>query len=251
MNVWFSYSLNVSIFMLVNYLMYSLLIADVRQPRFNRVLLWAIASLSFILPFAPSIPMIETVQVGAGTIEMERLGKAETVGGMETIDIMGILSAIYAIGFVVLLVYSLGVLLRLVATIHKGRRVQVGNVVIVWPEKKTAPFSWLNYIVLDRNDSPDEQEIIVEHERAHIRHGHSIDLAVATVVCIMLWYNPAVWLWRRQLAMVHEYEADKDVVESGVDSRQYQMLLIKKAVGSRLQSLANNLTHSKLKKESP
>ncbi len=73
-------------------------------------------------------------------------------------------------------------------------------------------------------------------------------MAVAALLCVFLWYNPVVWLWRRQLALAHEYEADSDVVDAGVDIKSYQILLIKKAVGTRLQSLANNLTHSKLKK---
>ena len=47
---------------------------------------------------------------------------------------------------------------------------------------------------------------------------------------------------------IHEFEADETVIKEGVDAKQYQLLLIKKAVGTRLYSMANSFNHSKLKK---
>ena len=61
------------------------------------------------------------------------------------------------------------------------------------------------------------------------------------------WFNPAMWLLRRELRAIHEYEADEAVLDSGVDARSYQMLLIKKAAGGRWYSIANSFNHSKLK----
>ena len=90
--------------------------------------------------------------------------------------------------------------------------------------------------------------MIIAHERAHIAGAHWLDLIVAQVVAIAMWYNPAAWLMREELKTVHEYLADDSVLATGVDARQYQLLLIKKAVGTRFQSLANSLNHSKLKK---
>ncbi len=63
-----------------------------------------------------------------------------------------------------------------------------------------------------------------------------------------MWYNPVAWLMREALKSVHEYQADEAVMTSGADLREYQMLLVKKAVGARFPSLANSLNHSKLKK---
>ncbi len=59
--------------------------------------------------------------------------------------------------------------------------------------------------------------------------------------------HPAMWLLRRELRAIHEYEADEAVLDSGVDARSYQMLLIKKAAGGRWYSIANSFNHSKLK----
>ena len=56
-----------------------------------------------------------------------------------------------------------------------------------------------------------------------------------------------MWLLRRELRAIHEYEADEAVLRSGVDAREYQMLLIRKAAGRRWCSVANSFNHSKLK----
>jgi beta-lactamase regulating signal transducer with metallopeptidase domain len=62
------------------------------------------------------------------------------------------------------------------------------------------------------------------------------------------WFNPAAWLLRQELQNIHEYEADDTVLSQGINAKEYQLLIIKKAVGARLYSLANSLNHSSLKK---
>ena len=74
-------------------------------------------------------------------------------------------------------------------------------------------------------------------------------IEIPASVCIFFqWFNPASWLLKQELQNIHEYEADESVIREGVNARQYQLLLIKKAVGTRLYSMANSFNHSKLKK---
>lgn len=61
------------------------------------------------------------------------------------------------------------------------------------------------------------------------------------------WFNPMTWVLWQELRDLHEYEADEGVISSGVNMVQYQLLLVKKAVGTRLYSMANGFDHSKLK----
>ncbi|MBO5768473.1 MAG: TonB family protein, partial [Bacteroidales bacterium] len=89
--------------------------------------------------------------------------------------------------------------------------------------------------------------VIITHERAHIRLAHSIDNLLMLPVLLLQWFNPAVWLLMRDLREIHEFEADESVLASGVNAKDYQLLLIKKAVGKRYYSIANSLNHSKLK----
>ena len=97
-------------------------------------------------------------------------------------------------------------------------------------------------------DLQEDNRAIVEHEQAHIRLRHSWDLLLAQACIVVQWFNPAAWLVKQELQNIHEYEADEAVLASGVNAKEYQLLLIKKAVGSRLYSLANSLNHSSLKK---
>lgn len=111
-----------------------------------------------------------------------------------------------------------------------------------------APFSWGRYIVLSQKDYSSSGRNIVLHETMHLQCRHWIDLILAEVVAILLWYNPVGWLMRNELQTIHEYEADEAVLSSGINAREYQILLIKKAVGSRFPSIANSLDHSNLSK---
>ena len=107
-------------------------------------------------------------------------------------------------------------------------------------------FSWGKHIVIGRKDL-EENPAILTHEKMHVRCGHSIDLMAYAVVTVMHWFNPLVWIARTELKMLHEYEADDLTINKGIDATQYQLLLVKKAVGAKRFQLANGFNHSKLK----
>ena len=62
------------------------------------------------------------------------------------------------------------------------------------------------------------------------------------------WFNPAMWLFRKELKAIHEFEADESVLKTEIDAKKYQLLLIQKTVGTRLYSMVNSFDHSSLKK---
>lgn len=113
-----------------------------------------------------------------------------------------------------------------------------------------SPFSILDYIVVSQKDMEENGKAILTHELAHIQKRHSLDLIIADIFILLQWFNPGAWLIKRELRYIHEYEADKSVLEHGIDAKRYQLLLIEKAVGSqRFNSMANSfINHSKLKK---
>jgi TonB family protein len=132
--------------------------------------------------------------------------------------------------------------------IRRGERQTLPDgTVLVITDDEQAPFSWVKYIIINRKDHDENLQEILTHEQAHIRCRHSIDVLVCDVLCCLQWFNPAMWLLRRELCAVHEYEADKTVLDSGINAKQYQILLIKKAAGGKWYSIANSFNHSKLK----
>ncbi|GAA6402971.1 hypothetical protein K020075H21_23100 [Bacteroides ovatus] len=122
------------------------------------------------------------------------------------------------------------------------------GVTLVVHNQEIAPFSWMKYIVISRKDLEENGREILIHEMAHIHHRHSVDLLVADICIFFQWFNPGAWLLKQELQNIHEYEADETVINEGVNAKEYQLLLIKKAVGTRLYSMANSFNHSKLKK---
>ena len=118
---------------------------------------------------------------------------------------------------------------------------------LVRMDENVAPISWCRNIVISERDLRENGAAILAHERAHVRLHHSLDLLLVDLAGAVQWFNPAMWLLRRDLRAIHEYEADAAVIASGVDARSYQLLLIRKAVGGRWYSVANSFNHSKLK----
>ena len=113
-------------------------------------------------------------------------------------------------------------------------------------EEDIPSFSWGRHIVIGRKDLK-ENPAILTHERMHVRCGHSFDLMAYTIVTTLQWFNPIAWIARTELKMLHEYEADELTINKGIDAAQYQLLLVKKAVGAKRFQLANGFNHSKLK----
>ena len=117
---------------------------------------------------------------------------------------------------------------------------------VILPDK-TPSFSWRNYIVISEEDYHNYPQVLV-HERMHYLCRHSYDILFMTFVHALHWFNPMVWLIRTELKQLHEFEADQGVIHQGIDATQYQLLLVKKAIGPKLYTIANGFNHTKLKK---
>ena len=148
--------------------------------------------------------------------------------------------------FVLRHLWSLG---RMVRLLRASRRETLkGGITLFVHREKAAPFSWMNMIAVSEEDLEENRNAILTHERAHIKNCHSWDLLLAEVCIFFQWFNPAAWLLKQELQTIHEYEADEWVINNGIDAKTYQLLIIKKAVGARLYSIANSFNHSSLKK---
>ena len=140
-------------------------------------------------------------------------------------------------------------LLSLRRLIRSGREVcRDGGVKVVVVKGEVAPFSWFGNVIINEKDYADGSREILMHERAHIAGRHSVDVLLCDLLIIFQWYNPAAWLIKTELKNLHEFEADSAVLAGGVNAAEYQMLLIRKAVGDKLFAMANNLNQSSLKK---
>lgn len=246
------YSLKVSVFLIAFYLMFKSLMSRETLHRANRYLILGSIGLSFLLPLwhitlnaAPG-HAVTAAELSQSVVWLEEV----IVGGgaSHSLDwrVLAVVAFYAGIGvcFLRMIVSIIGVL----RVIRRGERQTLPDgTVLVITDDEQAPFSWVKYIIINRKDHDENLQEILTHERAHIRCRHSIDVLVCDVFCCLQWFNPAMWLLRRELCAVHEYEADKAVLDSGINAKQYQILLIKKAAGGKWYSIANSFNHSKLK----
>ena len=264
MGIFFVYILKSSVCLVVFYLFYRLLLSRETFHRFNRVALLSILLLSCLLPLV-EVTVEEQTEVHQTMMTLEQwLMLADMMNTADATDLQVEEVTVTWIQ-VALLVYLAGILLfalrngysllKLGGLLKSGRKENLSKyidegekVTLIVHDRDIAPFSWMKYIVISEKDLDENGREILIHELAHIQNRHSWDLLVADICIFFQWFNPASWLLKQELQNIHEYEADETVIEKGVDAKQYQLLLIKKAVGTRLYSMANSFNHSKLKK---
>ena len=249
---------------------FALLLSRETFHRFNRLALLCVMVASLVLPAIqldlekPSylcyeeipVPQIEIVasptQYVVQDIEtpLPALSATEEKTPLPTfrIDMMQVVQSLYLIGLLVSLITLFLQLFRLWGEIRSGLRTkdEFGNTIVI-RGGDFAPYSFLHYIIISASDYEHLRRPILTHEQAHIRLRHTYDLLLLEAVKAIQWFNPFVYLLGRDLKTVHEYEADNAVLNFGIDAKTYQLLLVTKAVGSRLQTVCNNLSHHSLK----
>ena len=110
---------------------------------------------------------------------------------------------------------------------------------------ETAPYSWMKNIVISQEDYEKFGKEIILHEEGHIRHRHSWDMLLISAAESLQWFNPFVHMLATDLKDIHEFQADAYVLQRENNSKKYQMLIIRKAVGHASYTLANSFNHSK------
>ena len=252
MGPFFAYTLYSGIFLLAFYLLYRLFVSGEKQIALNRAILLGCYAVAFAAwPIFNSnwdkTSSDMTMVFPTGELNVPSMILANGIEEERSI-LPDIILWIYLIGASVVLLKTFYSVARLMLHISKGEFLRKdGYTLVVMPDKTTAPFSFGSLIVMNAYDYETVCEAVTAHELAHIRCRHYLDLLLAQMVCVMLWYDPAAWLMRDELKLIHEYQADAAVIDGGVDPKEYQMLLIRKTVGNRFHILANNLNHSKLK----
>ncbi len=245
------YALKTGACLAVFYLFFKLMLSRETFHRFNRAVILGVLLLSFVLPWCEltiyrEVPMPETPGPTPEAFLSAFEEPADAVAA--PFPWKRIIGFLYAAGVAGMLVAMLVSVVRVWRIVRSGRRTTLPDGrVLVLTKQPTAPFSWWRYIVLSEADYAESGSIILLHETAHLRMHHSWDLLLTDLAGCLQWFNPAMWLLRRDLRAIHEYEADEAVLDSGIDARQYQILLIKKAAGGRWLSVANSFNHSKLK----
>lgn len=174
-------------------------------------------------------------------------GEAMTLRSETSFGWVHLLAALYAAGAVLTQVSFLLSYRRMRQLLRRCPVRECGGCRLVIGPRGQQSFSWGRTVVLSQEDYEQNRETVLLHERMHLHYCHTADLLWMELLIVLHWFNPAAWLLMRELREVHEFEADRGVLSHGIDATQYQLLLVKKSVGTRLYSMASGFGHSKLK----
>ena len=248
-----SYDLKVAVLIAAFYFCYRLLMERDTLHRLNRVVLLVTLVLSLVLPLCVvtfhETQWIEPLPVDdQAEPDVAELGQALPVVPARQWWQLA-LTVVVVGGMVLRLAYLLRSYAMLRRMLRSGEEHRLDDGVrLVVVDQPVAPFSWMNTIVVNRQDYAERNALLLIHERSHIRLHHSRDVVFVELLTVLQWFNPVVWLLSRDLRTVHEYEADEAVLSQGADTAQYITLLMHKAMGVQACVLANGINTSETKK---
>ena len=240
-----AYTIKSAILLSILFAIYMLTIGRQKDASIRRIALLCICIASIFLPlfynwgfrnepiqhivvFTPAAP---TMISGPIPISMpERIITAIIVSGIFIGVIFSIIGLTRILRLRTRTVYNRG---------HKFRIIEEGH---------SSPFCFCGIIYLSEDDLDGLPEMILAHESSHISHLHFIDLFIVRILHILQWWNPLAWLFVREMQQVHEYQADNDVLNAGYDRKEYQYLLLNRAISDTKYSFVSGFKHCELKK---
>lgn len=251
---------------------YRLLFINSNRLVFNRTFLIIALGFSLILPAAGiiigrSTPQIvsykqslfsgimldevvitaEGVAISAQTdnIAAEDMGEALVTAPTRNFNIWHYIWIIYIIGAGIAALIFLIKLGKLLFIIIRSPKKKMPGYTAVFTGKEHGSYSFFNYAFFpNENVNPE----IVRHEMSHIAHHHSADILFVELMMIIQWFNPFIYLYKRELQSIHEYMADRDVVATGIDKQNYMMLILQQCTAVDFSNMSNNFSFLLTKK---
>lgn len=232
--------------------LYKLCFSGCTFHRFNRYFLLGSVLVSAVLPLIhisfdeEVMPVVENVQVSKTEFAKGMSSAEITITADKPMQEMSndtlwayIIIGLYLI-YIILLIIGWTKSIWKMARFLRGKKMhRLGKWIrIVEHEGEFGPFSWMNFVVISREENGFARKASIRHELAHVTHFHYADL-ILLLACTIL--NPVCWLVMKELKIIHEYEADDEVINHpNIQSREYQRLLIKRTVGAEAYALASS-----------
>ncbi len=164
-------------------------------------------------------------------------------------NMLDYLPIIYLLGVVCFSVRFLMQFVSLSVVIYRNKKEKHGPYTHVKTNKNTSPFSFFNWIVYNPENFTDtELEQIITHEKVHANQKHSLDILLTQLSCILLWFNPFIWLYNKDLKQNLEFIADHETQRKFNCKKSYQTTLLKTSMPSHQIALTNNFYTSLIKK---
>lgn len=241
----------------VFWLVYRLLFRNSNRLHFNRFFLLTSMLLALVMPLLGLLSGIEVPQMATlkqqlfnGIMLNEVIVTPDgqpvlpevtvtTDATPSRFSVWQVIGGIYLVGVGVMTLLFLIKLGRLVVLIIRSPKRKMDGCTAVFTGHEQGSFSFFRYAFFpNENVDPD----ILRHEISHIEHHHSWDILFAEVMMILQWFNPFIYLYKKELQSLHEYQADRDVVATGVDKKNYMMLILQQCTAVDFSGMSNNFS---------
>ena len=247
--------IKVNVLLAVLYLMYVSLFRNDTFFRWRRITLLSFYAMAALLVVTsqihwqmPATPMAGTIDVSIATVWLQAVDVSVTKENALP-DLMSIMlmiwrgvAALLALRFLWLLASIVWLVWRSKVGFADGMKVRLTTI-------EGSPFSFFSWIFINKKllQESSLHEVLL-HEQTHVRQCHSLDVILSELACIMFWFNPFVWLLKREVRVNLEYLADQAVLQHGNDSRSYQYHLLSLTFPRSVATLSNNFNVLPLKK---
>ncbi len=253
----FPYLFKLSLGLAVMYAFYQLVLRRLTFYQHNRWYLLGYSLACFFIPLINIAPVLAISKLTGSLVHIvpafdnyagiaalpagpDRAGHAPAIWSWMTMLLIS--------GIAFMLLRLLILLISLKRMKRSAKLVSTGAVCVYQVDRPILPFSFGRSVFVNSScHAPEELEKIVRHEFVHARQRHTIDIIWSELLCLLNWYNPFAWLIRGAIRQNLEFIADNQVIESGVDRKQYQYLLLK-VTGHHHFSIAPSFNFSSLKK---
>ena len=255
------YILQVNFALVLFYLLFTLLFKrdtflKIRRFYFLSALLFSVIYTLLVVPglsdfwnfrFSEPQTVVATVFFEAPTLEV-MVEESEAEAASLNIPWEQIFITLYIAVTIFFILRFLWQLISIFRIRLKSEETEVLGIKVYDLKDNITPFSFFGMIFINSEmHSKEELEQIIIHEHTHVSEKHSLDIMLVESILLFSWWNPAVWLLKREMAMNLEYLADVGVLREGVDSREYQYHLLRLTYHETAVQIVNNFNVSQLK----
>jgi TonB family protein len=247
MHTWLNYIVEANIGLLLFLLLYKTLLSKETQFSYRRFYLLGGLILSLLFPWLTIGTPSDVVPTLSETLPNYWL--PPTVEQPENASSVHSTFNFWQVAFWVYGTVTGLLLLRFVyqifSLIKEAQKRRTGQAVIEINDSSFIAFSFFNLVFISKafNLSEADKQRILQHEQVHINKWHSIDMVLIELTRILFWFNPLLSYYKKEMSMVHEFEADE--VASGSEQQdQYCSLLARSAIESSGYALANHFNNS-------
>jgi TonB family protein len=200
--------------LIVLYLFYKLINKKIgyNQSRITLILLSVISVLVVLV----NVNLSATYQVSIPVFELDEFQLTNEINKTATSS-YSIWMVLYGIGFTVTLLLFLYKLMS-VQLFFRNKEYVKQSGVLIYSSLSKESFSFFNKIHINTGLTPQERDIVIEHESRHSSYLHSLDVIVINMLQLVFWFNPIFILMKRDLNRIHEFQVDADLYRIHKDS---------------------------------